>query len=194
MINVITPIEKMYAENKDLLDFLTASNEITHRRVADDSFRKGLALSSASLFETLLTDALVQYANYHSSQNQCLMSMLKVRVFTKQFHTFFEWKDKNAGSFFKLLGEELGETLKRECKNEPLKTALSSFLELGQLRNELVHQNFVTYPLEKTAQEVFELYSSALVFVVRVQKLLRVPPEGLTVSKSAPGVNPSNTR
>jgi hypothetical protein len=64
-------------ENKDLLDFLTASHEITHLRVADDSFRKSLALSSASLFESLLTDALIEYAKHYSSQNQCLMSMLK---------------------------------------------------------------------------------------------------------------------
>ena len=164
----------MYAENRDLLEFLTASKEITYHRVADDAFRKGLALSSASLFENLITDALTRYAKHHSSNNLCLMSMLKVRVFTKQFHTFFEW-GKNAGPFFKLLGEDLGKSLEKECKNEPLRTALGSFLELGQLRNELVHQNYATYPLEKTAQEVFELYSKALVFVVRVQQLLDVP-------------------
>lgn len=172
----------MYMENKDLLDFLTASNEITHLRVADDSFRKSLALSSASLFESLLTDALVEYANHYSSRNQCVMSMLKVKVFTRQFHTFFEWKKKNAGTFFKLLGDEIGEGLQKECKTEPLKSALSSFLELGQLRNELVHQNFVTFPLEKTAQEVFQLYSNAMIFVSRVQQLLRVPQEVFAVT------------
>src|SRR5580765_5695708 len=99
-----TPIDKMYSENKDLLDFLTSSNEITHHRVADDSFRKGLVLSSASLFESLLTEALVNYAEHIASSNLCLMSMLKTRVFTRQFHTFFAWNEKNAGPFFKLLG------------------------------------------------------------------------------------------
>jgi hypothetical protein len=114
------------------------------------------------------------------------VNVKEMKVFTRQFHSFFEWKKKNAGTFFKLLGDEIGEGLQKECKTEPMKSALNSFLELGRLRNELVHQNFVTYPLEKTAQEVFQLYSRAMIFVNRVQQLLRVPDELFAVTTSEP--------
>ena len=43
--------------------------------------------------------------------------------------------------------------------------AVKSFLELGQLRNELTHLNFANYPLDKTVDEIYALYQEANVFV-----------------------------
>jgi hypothetical protein len=46
-----------------------------------------------------------------------------------------------------------------------LDNAIRAFLELGNLRNQLVHQDYATFPLEKTSDEIYQLYQDALYFV-----------------------------
>jgi hypothetical protein len=46
-----------------------------------------------------------------------------------------------------------------------LDNAIKAFLELGNLRNQLVHQDYATVPLEKTSDEIYQLYLDALYFV-----------------------------
>jgi hypothetical protein len=50
-------------------------------------------------------------------------------------------------------------------KDSKLESAISAFIELGQIRNQLVHQNFADFYLEKTSEEIYKLYKDALVFV-----------------------------
>lgn len=43
---------------------------------------------------------------------------------------------------------------------------MKSFLEIGHLRNILVHSNFASYSLlDKTVEEIYELYNEGLGFV-----------------------------
>ena len=58
-------------------------------------------------------------------------------------------------------------------KDDNLAQSVSDFLELGRERNWLVHQDYGSYFLEKTAEEIFTLYASALVFVEFMPKALR---------------------
>jgi hypothetical protein len=46
-----------------------------------------------------------------------------------------------------------------------LDSAIKSFLELGNERNKLVHQNFADCTIEKTAEEVYKLYQQATLFI-----------------------------
>jgi hypothetical protein len=57
-------------------------------------------------------------------------------------------------------------------KTSYLKSSVEAFLELGFLRNCLVHQNFAGYVFEKTNEEVYALYQRASVFVDRVLQAL----------------------
>ena len=54
-------------------------------------------------------------------------------------------------------------------RDAELKDALAAFLELGNLRNELVHGNFAAFPFNKTAEEVYALYQRADKFVAFVE-------------------------
>lgn len=54
-----------------------------------------------------------------------------------------------------------------------LARAVKSFLELGQLRNELTHLNFANYPLDKPVDEIYALYQEANVFVETFLTTLR---------------------
>jgi hypothetical protein len=59
-------------------------------------------------------------------------------------------------------------------ESEPaLDRSIKAFLELGQLRNRLAHHNFAAFVLEKTADEIFDLYTEASIFIDRVGDELR---------------------
>ncbi len=46
-----------------------------------------------------------------------------------------------------------------------LKESIISFIELGNERNRLVHQNFGSYSIEKTLEEILNSYQKSLLFV-----------------------------
>jgi hypothetical protein len=55
-----------------------------------------------------------------------------------------------------------------------LEGAVRSFLEVGHLRNILVHSNFAAYDIEnKTADEIFMLYKNGLPFIEYIENKLR---------------------
>lgn len=168
-----TIIDKAYEDNAALIRYLSDANEVSLLRTVDDSFRKTLVLSAASLFEHLISDAIHRYCDRKSGSDECVLALIRTKVLKRQYHTYFQWETKTAGPFFALLGETIGAKLKADCKTEPLKSSVEAFLELGLLRNLLVHENFAGYAFEKTNDEVYGLYKRASVFVDKVLELLR---------------------
>jgi hypothetical protein len=64
--------------------------------------------------------------------------------------------------------------MKRAVKaDSKLEEGIKSFLEFGRLRNQSAHINFATYPLEKTAEEIYKLYQSADFFISRMTQELQ---------------------
>ena len=49
--------------------------------------------------------------------------------------------------------------------NQSLDDSIRAFLEIGNIRNDLVHGNYADFQLSKTADEVYGLYQSATEFV-----------------------------
>lgn len=95
------------------------------------------------------------------------------------YFRYFDWRKQKPGPFYSQFGDECGDALKTEINASPdLKKALNDFLELGNLRNELVHENFATYPFEKTADEVYGLFQSAEKFVIYLETKLSDPAFG----------------
>ena len=54
-----------------------------------------------------------------------------------------------------------------------LRTAVSSFVEIGRDRNRLIHQDYGSFLLEKTADEIYDAYTRALIFVDGMPTFLR---------------------
>jgi hypothetical protein len=167
-----TIIDRAYEDNASLLLYLSERNELSLLRTVDDSFRKTLVLSAASLFEHRISDAIHTYCDRKSGSDACVLALVRIKVLKRQYFTYFDWDNRRAGPFFSLLGESIGEKLKADSKVDPLKSSLDAFLELGFLRNCLVHQNFAGYVFEKTNEEVYALYQQASVFVDRILEAL----------------------
>jgi RiboL-PSP-HEPN len=169
-----TIIDKAYEDNALLIDYLSKKNELSLLRTVDDSFRKTLVLSAASLFEHQISDAIHNYCDRKSGSDPCILSLIRTKALKRQYFTYFDWDARRVGPFFSLLGDAIGDKLRADAKLEPLKSSVDAFLELGFLRNSLVHQNFAGYVFDKTNEEVYALYQQASLFVEKVLEALNV--------------------
>ncbi len=167
-------VERIHSEFTQLLEFLTESNEISLRAATDDSFRKVLILSAASYFEHRLTNAVAAFVDEVTSSDRLVGALVQNKAINRQFHTWFRWDDKSANQFFGMFGEQFKAHMKALVKASPeLEKSIRAFLEVGQQRNRLAHQNFASFALEKTSDEIFTLYKEALPFVDKVGDELR---------------------
>ena len=53
-----------------------------------------------------------------------------------------------------------------------MERSIKAFMDLGQERNRLVHQDYGTFYMEKTSEEIFDMYREALKFVLSVKDFL----------------------
>ncbi|HTR41175.1 MAG TPA: HEPN domain-containing protein [Pseudomonadales bacterium] len=166
-------LQRLVDESAELKELLSAQSELSLLSSAEDNSRKTLVLSAASLFEYRITEALLSYADKISNSDRCIISLIRNKAIKRQYHTFFDWENKKLGPFPTLLGEEIGAMLKSACSNSPGKEQSLAFLEIGYLRNCLVHQNYATYNLESSADDIRKLCESADNFVSFVEQLLK---------------------
>lgn len=56
--------------------------------------------------------------------------------------------------------------------NKSLEESIRAFLQLGQERNKLVHQNYAAITIDKTVKEIYRLYRKSLLFINIIQEKL----------------------
>ena len=155
-----------YKEFKEMIDYLETNKEISLKIVADDNLKKVLLLSAASYFEDEIKDIILSFVEKNSDDNLMIKSFVKNKAVERQYHTYFDWGTRNANRFFSLFGDEFKNQAKGDVKdNSELEKSIRDFLEIGNLRNELVHGNFAVSHIEKTVEEIYELYRSAHQFI-----------------------------
>lgn len=169
-----TIIDKQYTSGIELINYLKSKQEITLAGEAENNFSKNMLLSAASYFEKEISETIIEFAKSHSDNNELIVSIIKVKAVKRQYHTYFDWeKASNANSFFSLFGDDFKNKMTKRVKDEPeLEKSIKAFLELGQERNKLVHQNFAEIVLDKTAEEIYKLYQTSLLFIDTIKKEL----------------------
>jgi len=168
-----TIIDSLYDELIEVRKFLDDSKEVSLSSTVDNTFKKTLAISAASFFEDELRKILMKYFNETSNNNSLIVSFIKNKAITRQYHTFFDWKSKNANKFLALFGEEFKESASNDIKaDETIEKAIRDFVDLGNTRNELAHLNFANIELNKTAEEVYGQFKQALLFLKYFKKKL----------------------
>jgi hypothetical protein len=161
-----TIIDLVYNDNQTLIKFLEERGEISLKSSASESFRKSLLLAVASYFESVVQDAIREIVEVNLANARPLYEFVKNKAMARQYHTFFNWDARNANSFFGLFGGDFKDFMIAKVKDDSaLEAGIKAFLQLGESRNELVHENFATFVLDKTAEEIYELYKKALRFV-----------------------------
>ena len=171
-------IDILIKRHEEVRHFFSQQGEVTLADDSDAEFRKVLILSIASFFEHEITNAISELAENSSSPR--IFELVKAKAISRQYHTYFDWKDgKNINSFTKLFGESFKQEIEKELKQkEPKQLELAEgmklFLELGQERNILVHENFAAASISWTVDEIVEKYEKALEFVIFLLERLHI--------------------
>jgi hypothetical protein len=161
-----TIIDAIYKDFADLAIFLQKAGEVSLLTVVDSTFKKTLAISAASFFEDKIRRILLETVTERSANDKLIHNFIKNKAIERQYHTYFQWRGKNANSFFGLFGEAFRDSAIRDINgDENLSDSITAFLELGNTINELAHLNFASFALDMTTGEVYQKYKKALLFV-----------------------------
>ncbi len=161
-----TIIDQLYAENEALVQYLYTQKQISFATTVNANFRKTLLVAIASYFEVKVRDDLTAFITDTVGEDHPLLHLSKRKALDRQYHTYFDWKGKNANAFFALFGEPFKTYMtKKVAADEDLSEAIKAFLELGETRNQIVHESFAEFTLEKTPEEIYTLYKQARTFV-----------------------------
>lgn len=167
------PIEELFETSESLLALLDAKREVSLRSDVENEFRKALALSAASTFESVVKRLIEGFCDQVSESSLELLSLVRAKILDRQYHTLFSWDAKNANTFFKLFGESFKDVAQRDVELDgELKKGIEAFLEVGRLRNELVHNDYATFPFDETTSEVIALYREGRLFTDYLQRKL----------------------
>ncbi len=157
-----TVIDGFYDETRQILEYLDEQNQVSMRASLVRDFQKALVLAAASFFEDQFKRMITDFVERHTNRNQLIVSLVRNKAIERQYHTFFDWDKRNANRFYAVFGKDFRDYMSEEvAKDEELDSAVKAFLEIGALRNQLVHQNFVMFNIEKTVEELYELYTAA---------------------------------
>ena len=159
-------VDRLHSEFADLMEFLAKNDGAGLKPIIEGNFPKTMLLAAASYFERCLSDAVEKLAKDETADSHVLVWLIKNKVISRQYHTWFAWESRNANKFLSMFGSDFkDQAAKWVAMDEELSKSVDAFLEIGRERNRLVHENFGSVTFEKTAAEVHDLYESAKVFV-----------------------------
>jgi len=102
-----------------------------------------------------------------------LQLFIERKALKRQFHTLFDWDRQKANGFFAMFGDACRDRYKKEYQADAnLSESADSFLEIGSLRNQLVHQNYADFNLSKTAEEIAALHARAVAFPGMLKEII----------------------
>lgn len=165
-------IERMHNEYvADRKIFEVKLNEITDLASFYSSynnfFTKIFTIACANAFERHLCRVIPTILSQKDC-NSVLFNFLSKQAFERKYHSLFSWKDKNANSFYGLFGENFKNDFRNFLDNSDFKQGEKDFLLLGYYRNQIVHQGFDLFSLNKNQNEIWELYQSALFYYAKM--------------------------
>lgn len=160
-----TPVDRLYEESSSVIAAL-GRGEPSLAIAAGDNFRKALVLAAASYFEYRVSTCVLDFVQEQANGNDLVVGFVKNKAIARQYHTWFKWDEANANQFFGLFGSPFKQMMNDRIKaSEELRASIRAFLEVGNERNKLVHQDFASFSLEKTLDEIYALYRQSLLFV-----------------------------
>jgi hypothetical protein len=169
-----TAIDRLYEESTAIAKALLATSEYSLQVAAADHFRKALLLAAASYFEHRVSGCVLDFVRERAGGSVLVESFVRNKAVSRQYHSWFEWEGNNANKFFSLFGPEFKAAMSKNIKDSAsLGPAIRAFLEVGNERNKLVHQDYATFAMDKTLDEIYQLYKNALPFVESLPRALR---------------------
>lgn len=168
-----TLVERLVADQQAVYDHLISSGEPSFASIVEDIAPKVALLASASSLESLLTETVLSYFSQQLSSQPHACEFIDRKCLRRQYHTLFDWDRNNANKFFAYFGDEFKTLVTAHiARNSDLEGSVRAFMELGRLRNELVHGDYAAFRLNKTTAEILTLYLQARRFMAGLSDLL----------------------
>lgn len=159
-----TIIDTLIERHENISLFFEEKNEISLKTDSDEEFKKVLILCIASYFEHHIIDSILQLTQKYESEK--IINLIKMKAISRQYHTYFDWDKNNVNKFLSLFGDNFKNNISMELRsNIALNDGAKNFLQLGEKRNILVHENFASASVDWTIKEIVEKYKKALTFV-----------------------------
>jgi len=157
-------VERIHGELLSLREIVASANSPSDLSAFDSLASKALLLAAASYFERVICDAIEGTAR-DTGTSEPFVHFISKQGLKRRYHQLFDWDKTNANSFFSLFGPEFKTSMEAEIKtNDSLKTAVTDFMYLGSQRNQLVHQNFASFLLDPSLEDLWTKFRSALKF------------------------------
>lgn len=167
-------IKRLMDDHGALMEYLRVQGEISFLSAVESSLPKVVLLAAASDLEQQVQSAILGYYTRETRSSEFAVSFVHNKAVSRQYHTYFDWPNRSANKFFALFGERFKAKARAQIRaDERLADAVKAFCELGDLRNQLVHENYASFIMEKTASEVHSMYRTALYFVGSLPDLLQ---------------------
>lgn len=161
-----TAVDTVYVELRDAAAKLAAADEVSLQIALDAHARKALLLSAASYFEVQLTREVQNFTNEVTGNNSLISNLVQAKAISRQYHQWFDWDKNNINKFISMFGKKFKEHMEnRISKSENFSESVRAFMEIGRERNLLVHNDYASFPINKTPDEVYTLYQKARLFV-----------------------------
>ncbi|MEL7062306.1 MAG: HEPN domain-containing protein [Bacteroidota bacterium] len=159
-------VERVFEELKSIREHFKLSNAGLSLYSSLSEFdAKVMLLCSASYFERIVCDRICKFFRDYSSRDTMHFFVLNQAI-NRKYHTLFDWNARNTNKFFKLFGRGFHDHMKEIIReNSEYERGMKDFIDLGSRRNQLVHENYATFNLDYTAEEIFEKFVSADKFI-----------------------------
>jgi len=177
MTNVI---KSFFDDHSQLTSVLAGEANLSLRLAVDRHFQKILVVATASYCEDLVKGIILDFASRSSGHNNGIVSLIKSKAAERQYHTLFDWAQNSSigvNKFWSLFGDGQKKKVKEALKLDPSAVVKAdAFIQVGQLRNLLVHGNFGAMNIDLTIEEIRSKSELALSYISFIRAQL-VPDE-----------------
>ncbi|MET3706141.1 hypothetical protein ABIB17_000757 [Arthrobacter sp. UYEF6] len=167
-----------FAERTDIAALLEKAVEPSLLNVYQTDLPKIMIVAAASSFEKEVVKHIEDFYRQSATHESATIFVLKKALY-RQYHQLFGWNDNNVNVFTNYFGPACSKNFKELLGlHEWLGSSMKDFLDIGRVRNELIHGDFASYSPSLTPTEVQTKYRSAERFVAAIPRIIRVEPLG----------------
>lgn len=160
-----TPIDQLYRDFQELIE-LVGISDLSLQTTLRITFSKSLLMAVAGYFEDQVQSQVIGFVRNSTSGNELVEQLVLRRSFGRNYSSLFSWDAKNANTFFRHFGDAFYQSMNRYAnEHSEYQEAIRAFLDIGNTRNELAHENYAQFSLDKTMEEIYASYKIALRFV-----------------------------
>jgi hypothetical protein len=168
------PVEALLQDHIAILDQLVSNGEASFAATLQQTIPKVGLLAAASWMEFRVMEILREFFHEVTGGTEEAIEFVRINALERKYHTLFDWQKRTVAAFLAKFGPDLKSYGRSIAETDPdFSRQASAFMELGELRNQLVHGNYAAFTLEKTTAEVLTLYRDAAGFVDCLPRVLR---------------------